>query len=55
MYADNTTICYSSDDIEDFNAVVNAEITCLIIIMIMIIIMIIIIIIIYLFKVGMIR
>ena len=29
MYADDTTICYSSDNIEDLNAVVNAELTCL--------------------------
>ena len=29
MYADDTTICYSSDDIEDLNTVVNAELTCL--------------------------
>ena len=29
MYADNTTIRYSSDNMEDLNAVVNAELTCL--------------------------
>ena len=29
MYVDDTTICYSSDNIEDLNAVVNAELTCL--------------------------
>ena len=29
MYADDTTICCSSDNIEDLNAVVNAELTCL--------------------------
>ena len=29
MCADDTTICYSSDNIEDLNAVVNAELTCL--------------------------
>ena len=29
MCADGTTICYSSDDIEDLNAVVNAELACL--------------------------
>ena len=27
MYADDTTICYSSDNIDDLNAVVNAELT----------------------------
>ena len=29
MYADDTPICYTSDNIEDLNAVVNAERTCL--------------------------
>ena len=29
MYADDSTICYSSDNIDDFNAVVNAGLTCL--------------------------
>ena len=28
-YVDDTTICYSSDNIEDLNAVVNAGLTCL--------------------------
>ena len=29
MYADDTTICYCSDNIEDLNIVFNAELTCL--------------------------
>ena len=29
MYADDTTICYTSDNMEDLNAIINAELASL--------------------------